>query len=72
MGTLFYLMSLDERSRALDQLEIYADKHNSSFGSFLWDRCFDPIRNDPRFKAVLLKLGLPYRPTLPDAVDESV
>jgi hypothetical protein len=23
---------------------------------------FDSIRDDPRFKAVLAKLGLPYRP----------
>jgi adenylate cyclase len=57
-----YLMSLGERSRALDQLEIYASKHNSSFGAFLWDRCFDPLRNDSRFHAVLTKLGLPYTP----------
>jgi hypothetical protein len=57
-----YLMSLGERSRALDQLEIYADKHNSSFGAFLWGRCFDPLRNEPRFHAVLTKLGLPYTP----------
>jgi TolB-like protein/Tfp pilus assembly protein PilF len=57
-----YLMSLGERSRALDQLEIYADKHNSSFGAYLWGRCFDPLRNDPRFKAVLVKLALPYTP----------
>ena len=58
----FYLMALGERGRALDQLEIYAAKHNSSFGAFLWDRCFDPLRDDPRFKAVLAKLGLPYTP----------
>ena len=57
-----YLMSLGERSRALDQLEIYADKHNSSFGAYLWGRCFDPLRNEPRFKAVLAKLALPYTP----------
>ena len=55
-----YLMSLNERSRALDQLESYAVKHDSSFAAFLWDQCFDPLRNDPRFKAVLAKLGLPY------------
>jgi TolB-like protein/Tfp pilus assembly protein PilF len=60
----FYLMSLGERSRALDQLEIYASKHNSSFGAFLWGRCFDPLRNDPRFKAILAKLALPYSPTV--------
>ncbi len=58
----FYLISLGEHGRALDQLEIYAVKHNSSFGAFLWDRCFDPVRNDARFKAVLAKLGLPYTP----------
>jgi TolB-like protein/Tfp pilus assembly protein PilF len=57
-----YLTSLGERSRALDQLEVYASQHNSSFGAFLWGRCFDPLRNDPRFQAVLTKLGLPYTP----------
>jgi adenylate cyclase len=59
----FYLISLGEHGRALDQLEIYAVKHNSSFGAFLWDRCFDPLRNEPRFKAILAKLALPYSPT---------
>jgi TolB-like protein len=60
----FYLISLDQRDRALDQLEIYATKHNSSFGAFLWGRAFDPLRNDPRFKAVLAKLALPYTPAV--------
>ncbi|MFZ3374938.1 MAG: hypothetical protein WA183_05245 [Chthoniobacterales bacterium] len=58
----FYLISLDQQDRALDQLEIYATKHNSSFGAFLWGRSFDPLRNEPRFKAVLAKLALPYTP----------
>jgi TolB-like protein/Tfp pilus assembly protein PilF len=58
----FYLVSLGERKRALDELEIYADKHNSGFTAWLWNRGFDPLRNDPRFKAVLAKLGLPYTP----------
>ena len=57
-----YLMLLDQQERALDQLEIYATKHNSSFGAFLWGGAFDPLRNDPRFKAVLAKLALPYTP----------
>jgi len=58
----FYLVALGERGRALDQLEIYADKHNSGFAAWLWNRGFDPLRNDPRFKAVLAKLALPYTP----------
>ena len=58
----FYLVSLGERSRALDELEIYAVKHNSAFTAWLWDRGFDPLRDEPRFKAILAKLGLPYTP----------
>ena len=58
----FYLISMGERGRALDQLEIYADKHNSAFAGWLWNRGFDPLRDDPRFKAVLAKLSLPYTP----------
>jgi TolB-like protein/Tfp pilus assembly protein PilF len=58
----FYLVSLGERNRALDELEIYAVKHNSGFTAWLWNRGFDPLRDDPRFKAVLAKLALPYTP----------
>jgi adenylate cyclase len=58
----FYLISFGERDRALDQLEIFAEKHNSAFAPWLWNRGFDPLRNDPRFKAVLAKLALPYTP----------
>jgi TolB-like protein/Tfp pilus assembly protein PilF len=58
----FYLVSLGERNRALDELEIYSVKHNSGFTTWLWNRGFDPLRNEPRFKAVLAKLALPYTP----------
>jgi TolB-like protein/Tfp pilus assembly protein PilF len=58
----FYLISLGERGRALDELEIYAVKHNSTFAGWLWNRGFDPLRDEPRFKAVLAKLALPYTP----------
>ncbi len=58
----FYLVSLGERDRALDELEIYAAKPNSAFAAWLWNRGFDPLRDDPRFKAVLAKLALPYMP----------
>jgi TolB-like protein/class 3 adenylate cyclase/Tfp pilus assembly protein PilF len=58
----FYLISLGERDRALDELEIYAAKPNSAFAPWIWNRGFDPLRDEPRFKAVLAKLGLPYTP----------
>jgi TolB-like protein/thioredoxin-like negative regulator of GroEL len=58
----FYLISLGERDRALDELEIYAAKRNSAFTAWLWNRAFDPLRDEPRFKAVLAKLALPYTP----------
>src|SRR5262245_34498354 len=58
----FYLISLGERGRALEQLEICAVKHNSAFASWLWNRGFDPLREEPRFKAILAKLALPYTP----------
>jgi adenylate cyclase len=58
----FYLISLGERGRALDELEIYSVKHNSAFAGWLWNRGFDPLRDEPRFKAVLAKLALPYTP----------
>jgi TolB-like protein/Tfp pilus assembly protein PilF len=58
----FYLSALGERDRALDELETYAVKHNSAFASWLWQSAFDPLRNEPRFKAILAKLALPYHP----------
>jgi hypothetical protein len=58
----FFLVSLGERERALEQLEIYAAKPTSAFSPWLWNRGFDPLRDEPRFKAVLTKLALPYTP----------
>jgi tetratricopeptide (TPR) repeat protein len=61
-----FLSSLGERERALAVLE--RDAGNSSVPQLLWFPGFDPIRDDPRFKAVLAKLGLPYssgKPVLP-------
>jgi adenylate cyclase len=63
----FYLISFGERDRALDQLEIFAEKHNSAFAPWLWNRGFDPLRDEPRFKAVLAKLAIPY---IPPAITE--
>jgi adenylate cyclase len=57
-----FLAKLGENDRALTVLEGLATGANSTTPQILWYPLFDPIRNDPRFKAVLRKIGLPYTP----------
>jgi hypothetical protein len=45
-------------------LERLPIQRNSPEPDWMWDTAFDPIRNDPRFKAVLEKMGLPYTPAI--------
>jgi len=58
----FFLVQVGERDRALAALEDYATHGNGAIQQLLWFPAFNPIRNDPRFKAVLEKIGLPYTP----------
>ncbi len=58
----YFLIQLGERDRALAALEDFAANGGSTVTQLLWFPAFDPIRNDPRFKAVLKKMGLPYKP----------
>ncbi|MGH9589520.1 MAG: hypothetical protein ACRD25_03960 [Terracidiphilus sp.] len=58
----FFLMELGEHDLALEALEKHAADGNSTIPQMLWFQAFDPIRSDPRFKAVLKKMGLPYTP----------
>ena len=58
----FFLVQLGERDRALAAIEDYAAHGDSAIQQLLWFPAFDPIRNDPRFKAALKKMGLPYTP----------
>ncbi|HWG10076.1 MAG TPA: tetratricopeptide repeat protein [Rhodanobacteraceae bacterium] len=60
-----FLMQLGEPDRALAVLEAGATQ--STIPQLLWHPDFDPVRNDPRFKAVLKKMGLPYTPETPDS-----
>jgi TolB-like protein/lipoprotein NlpI len=55
-----FLMHLDASDRALSELEQGATE--SGIPQLLWYPDFDPIRDDPRFKAVLKKMDLPYTP----------
>src|SRR6185437_4165041 len=56
-----WLMLLGDRDDALEVLQGVG--HELMFGQDnVWQPAFDPIRNNPRFKAVLKQMGLPYTP----------
>ena len=56
-----FLALLGARDRALDALEDLAADHAVPEPMQIWSTGLDSIRNDPRFKAVLKKMGLPYK-----------
>ncbi|HEY8229109.1 MAG TPA: tetratricopeptide repeat protein [Rhodanobacteraceae bacterium] len=58
----FFLIQLGQRDRALAALADAAVNRNSTIPQLLWNPAFDPLRNDPRFKAALKKMDLPYVP----------
>ncbi len=55
-----FLALLGDRTRALTELEAYSTRRSAAAGGMLWTRPFDPLRSDPRFKAVLKKMDLPF------------
>jgi hypothetical protein len=57
-----WLAALGSSESALASLERFAARGGGVNEGVVWMPAFDPVRNEPRFKAVLKKMGLPYRP----------
>jgi DNA-binding winged helix-turn-helix (wHTH) protein/TolB-like protein/Flp pilus assembly protein TadD len=66
IGVGFYiamiLATLGEREPALAALEAGLADHSQQMGWINVEPVFDPLREDPRFRAVVERLGLPQRP----------
>lgn len=60
-----FLAALRDREGALAALEDFARNGSSTTPQLLWYPIFDPIRQEPRFHAVLARVGLPYTPPAP-------
>jgi TolB-like protein/Tfp pilus assembly protein PilF len=57
-----FLALLGDPQHAIDQLEILAVRRDAAAAGLLWTRSFDALRDDPRYKAVLKKMNLPFVP----------
>jgi TolB-like protein/Tfp pilus assembly protein PilF len=56
------LALLGEHSKAVTRIEVFVNRPGTVFPGVLWIGALDPLRDDPRFKAALKKMDLPYPP----------
>jgi adenylate cyclase len=56
------LSLLGEHDKAIARIEVFVDRPGTVFAALLWTGALDPLRDDPRFKAALKKMHLPYPP----------
>jgi tetratricopeptide (TPR) repeat protein len=52
-------LSLGEKDKAMEWLEKAYDRHAGYLLGIMYDSTFDDFRSDPRFKALLKKIGFP-------------
>ena len=52
-------MGMDETNKAFEWLEKDFDVRNGKLQEIRWQMQFEPLRNDPRFKDLLKRMGLP-------------
>ncbi len=57
-GIALVYTALGEKDEALEWLEKSYEKHEESLCSMGIDPKFDPIRDEPRFKEIMKKIGL--------------
>ena len=63
METARFRILLGDRQGALTELENLSGQGHG-IAQQIWSPIFDPLRSDPRFKAVMARIGIPYRPQL--------
>jgi hypothetical protein len=51
--------AMGDKDRAFEWLDKAYDEHRADLGWIKADPRMDPLRSDPRYKEVLLRLGLP-------------
>lgn len=61
-----WFCALGAHAQALAAVErgLHSDMDPDLAVEVMWSPLLDPIRNDPRFKAVLAQMGLPYTPSM--------